>query len=341
MLNRVFVTATDKQGNVKWYNEYWEQGFTGYNASDILRTDSNSYIIAASESISSDTGHSLLVCIDSLGAVKWRFKGVPDQLESLVKSIAQLENGNLLYCTRRLYSLNGSIKTISKLVCRDTAFNLVWEKEISPTNWLFNSILDMKPTPDGNFVLAARWAPGPEFESPEWRAGCLYKFTPEGEELWMVCDTPYWGYPVPLTNQDLNVGGLAVLPSGSVVLAGSADRSIPSPQRIYGWMFKVDANGCQYAPCQVSASSPVGKPQKLHVFPIPVRGPVTVRLPDLPQGGRLEVFDAFGRKVLEKTTDPSVEAAYLDTTVWPSGTYFVQVYASGGRLVGVAKLVVL
>jgi len=337
--NKCFITKTDNQGNIQWRKEYGDSTVFSYGVFDIKAVNDSIFMVASVEA-TWDWGRSYLFTVDGNGEMLSSFKS-PLGEETAATSLEYLPNGRIIYTTNKISPLPSPIEkpSISKIVCRDTAFNLIWEKEVSPTNWYQNRIVDMKPTPDGNFVLAAKWAPGSNFETPEWAAGCLYKFTPDGEELWMVCDTPRWGVPTPLYYQDMYVGGLTVLPSGSVVLVGRADRWFQPPIRSFGWMFKVDANGCQYAPCQVSATEPQ-KPVMLKVYPNPGRGVVTLRLPDLPQGGRLEVFDAFGRKVQEKPTDPSVEMAYLDTTNWPPGTYIVQVNASGGRLVGVAKLLV-
>ncbi len=334
---RDFVTKTDKQGNVLWTKSYGDNPDLTYNMQSLSKLDENTFVIASVIGEAFIWARSHIYAIDSLGEVKWDFQG-PIATETAVTCIQYLENGHWLYATSEI---NTSINppyppSWNKLVCRDSAWNLVWEKRISPTNWWRNQSIDMKPTPDGNFVVAARWAPGPSPEEPQWIAGCLYKITPEGEEVWQVCDTAYWD--VSPVEVEPFVGGLVVLPSGSVVLVGRTDRYQPWPPRSYGWMFKVDANGCMYAPCSVPTEEP-SKPAELWAYPNPAASRITVRLPDLARGGQVEVFDTLGRLVANVRTAEAQEAAYFDVSDWSSGVYLLRL-VQDGRVLAAGRVVV-
>ena len=339
---RNYLIKTDKEGNILWEKEYWDDPNLTYNMRSMNKLDENTFVVGSviTQVIPPNMfgwAQSHIFAIDSLGDVKWEFKG-PVNDESRVTSVHRLANGNWLYTTLEAVLGSGTIylPTWTKVVCRDSAWNLVWEKRISPTNWWRNQEVDMKPTPDGNFVVAARWAPGPSPEEPQWIAGCLYKITPEGEEVWQVCDTAYWD--VSPVEVEPFVGGLVVLPSGSVVLVGRTDRYQPWPPRSYGWMFKVDANGCMYAPCSVPTEEP-SKPAELWAYPNPAASRITVRLPDLARGGQVEVFDTLGRLVANVRTAEAQEAAYFDVSDWSSGVYLLRL-VQDGRVLAAGRVVV-
>ncbi len=339
---RNFIVKTDNNGNILWKKEYGDNPTLTYNMRCLNKLDENTFIIGSviGQAIFPSTFYeprSHIFAIDSLGNVKWEFVGPIDK-ETRVTSVHHLPNGNWLYTTGEAITNTGIDPPPfwTKIVCRDSAWNLVWEKRISPTNWWRNQEVDMKPTPDGNFVVAARWAPGPSPEEPQWIAGCLYKITPEGEEVWQVCDTAYWD--VSPVEVEPFVGGLVVLPSGSVVLVGRTDRYQPWPPRSYGWMFKVDANGCMYAPCSVPVEEP-SKPAELWAYPNPAANRVTVRLPDLARGGQVEVFDALGRMVAEVRTEAGQEAAYFEVSGWSSGVYLLRL-VQDGRVLAAGRVVV-
>lgn len=343
-VQRDFVARADKQGNVLWYRSYGDVPELTYNMQYLDKLDNNTFVIGSVIGYSEGMGvnswsRSRIYAIDSLGDVKWDFQG-PILTETVVTSVQRTPDARWLYTTNHLDTAVNRpyFPNWSKVICRDSAWNLLWEKNISPNNWYRNQTFDMKPTPDGNYVVAARWAPGPTPDTAAWIGGCLYKFTPDGQELWRVCDTIHWG--IPGAEASLYVGGLTVLPSGSVVLAGRADRWKPTPTRSFGWLYKVDANGCMYAPCTVSADEPApSTPAPLWVYPNPASDWLTVRLPDLDGGGVLEAFDALGRPAGRMDTAAGQEAAYWEVGDWAPGLYALRLSA-GGRVLAAGRVLV-
>lgn len=76
-------------------------------------------------------------------------------------------------------------------------------------------------------------------------------------------------------------------------------------------------------------------------WPNPTRGPLTVSYPSLgPGGGRVEAFDALGRRVAESDLPPAPEGGTVpfDFSGAP-GAYFVRVSSSDGKHVGSARVV--
>ena len=310
-----------------------------YNMQQLSRLDDNTFVVASVIGEVLIWGQSHIYAIDSLGAIKWDFKG-PILTETAVTCIQHLENGRWLYATSDInVSINPPYSpSWNKLVCRDSSWNLVWEKRISPTNWWRNQTFDMKPSPDGNFVVAARWAPGPGPEEPQWIGGCLYKISPEGEEIWRFCDSVYW--PEPPGYAEPFAGGLVVLPSGSVVFIGRTEWYAPQPARSYGWMYKVDANGCRYEPCSVGLFTPNSTAFKLEIFPNPAQDQLSIRLPYLSEEALVQVLDPMGRTVLQMPVPSAQENVQLWLGEYPAGLYAIRLMQKG-RLLGVGKVLLM
>ena len=342
---RNYASRVDKQGNILWTKYYGDNASLNYITSSVLKLDENTIVIgAAIKKIINGPPYLLwakpwIFAVDTLGEVKWEWVSPKNNVgDGGPGSLHKLENGDWLHTTSDC-NLDGTPypPCWTKVVRRDSAWNLIWQTRISPTDWYRNQPLDMKLSPDGNYIVATESAPGPAPDQPQYIAGCLHKITPDGKELWMVCDTAFfdteshWQEPV--------VGGLVVLPSGSSILIGGVTRWAPDPPQSYGWMFKVDANGCMYAPCSVPVEAPEAPGIALSVYPNPASEHFTVRLPELSRSAVLETYDALGRLVVQLPVSPGQEAVSVSAVGWHAGLYAIRLVQQG-RVLGAYRVVI-
>jgi hypothetical protein len=181
-----------------------------------------------------------------------------------------------------------------------------------------NRIVDIKPTPDGNWVAVGQWAtphpPPPEF-GPNYLGGSTFKFTSDGDSLWARLDTAFWH---PDCGSENYLGGVAVLPSGSIIAAGYANTNCyPPTTRSWGWVLKISKDGCVDTLCITTSLEPEPALPEVIVYPNPTKGLVYVNGCDECE---IEVFDLLGRLVQKR----AYYDVPLDLSFLADGTYFLK-----------------
>ncbi len=336
-----FLTRTDAEGNVLWTKRYPEPG-RDQNSRCMKVLDENTIVIGSvlGNQNNQNWGKSRIFALDSLGNLKWDFR-VPDTNEGLVSDIIRLGNGDWLYLNKKFeFYSQDSVLAWTQLVRRDSDFNLIFAQRLSPTKWAWNLANDLVPSPDGHWIVSESTAlTGPDFSwigSGGW-AGCLTKITSDGEILWQTCDTIHWNIPGVLSEE--TASSHVVLPSGSSILIGFTNRYKPSPARSFGWMFKVDANGCMMEPCSVGTEDNEEAITGLRLYPNPASQTVQVLLSGSAEVGKLFVFNSLGSMMAVYDIEPGAQTQTVDVSLLASGLYFFRA-ERGGKLLFTEKLVV-
>ena len=325
-----FIKRVGPAGNKVWSRIYGEAGKNDILQS-LIKTDDNNYVIGGGRVSPQGTplpaswGKSWIFAIDSMGVMKWEWFS-PLNAEVGAMGLQQTKDNGWIYltATHEIVSPDETGNHI-KAVRRDSSFNLIWEKVLSPLGPAVNRIGDLVPTPDGNWVASGTWAykTGPGQDDITFY-NCLIKMNDQGDTLWTVrLKSPlgYDGISYP--------GGLTVMPSGSVVWALRYDRYEPSPAQSFGWLIKVDNDGCVDTLCQTSGllpELPDGEAAQLRVYPNPASTQVTFDLPELSNPALLSVFDVRGNLLWVKD--------FRSTTVWnteevSAGLYFYTLTSDG------------
>lgn len=334
-----FLTRTDAEGNVLWTKRYPEPG-RDQNSRCMKVLDENTIVIGSVlfNFSNQNWGKSRIFALDSLGNQKWDWR-VPDTNEGIISDIHQMDNGDWLYLNKKFeFFSQDSVLSWSQLVRRDSNFNLIFTQRLSPTKWAANLANDLIPSPDGNWIISESTAlVGPDFSwlgSSGW-AGCLTKITSDGDILWQTCDTIHWNIPGVLSEE--TASGHVVLPSGSSILIGFTNRYKPSPARSFGWMFKVDANGCMMEPCSVGTEEEVvAQTATLRLYPNPASQTVQVEARGSLEAGKLSVFNSLGSLVAVYDIESGSQTKTVDVSMLASGLYFFRV-ACGGKLLFTEK----
>ena len=325
----IFLKRIDAAGN-----EVWSRTYGGPIHNELIQSalpiDQNLVAIGGSKSssfstpIGSSWTKSWIFAVDKLGLIKWEWESPLNQ-EGGVVGLHQTEDKGWIYMTSTHQILNPETTANHiKVVRRDSSFNLVWERILSPLGPPTNRKSGFGPTPDGNWVAVGTWAykTGPGEYDREFY-NCVYKLNNQGDTLWGVrlkAPLGYEGIAYP--------GGITVLPSGSVVWALRYDRYEPLPGLSHGWLIKVDNEGCVDTLCALSDVNTLPEINKeaFQVFPNPAQQAVNFVLDtSFPSPVQIKVWDISGNLVWTQE--------FLSKTIWnvadvPTGFYFYTL--SGG-----------
>lgn len=314
-------------------NQIWSETYGTGSDSDAMRsfikTDDNTFVIGGGKyahyNASTNWTKSRIYAIDSLGNIKWDWYGPVDQ-EGAVYGLHKTADGGWIYLTptNEPNPIPDPVETYVshiKVVRRDSAFNLLWERTLSPVSSYWNSAGDLEATPDGNWVATGWWL------SDTYKT-CFYKISDQGDSLWCTCLTPPDN-----TEGVVEPGGIIVLPSGSTICTARYDKYVPGPAKTYGWLIKVDNDGCVDTLCELSAvlSPPPALSQKVLAYPNPATSKIVIAsdLPFKRQTGWY-FFDVFGRVLRSGIVDFETKNIEIDLGGLAEGLYFWQVTTPDG-----------
>jgi hypothetical protein len=324
----LFIKRISPTSQEVWTKEYGTP--TDYEfMTSFIKLDDSTFVAGVGKSpiyIGQDdwTRSRIFAIAPKLGLVKWDWLG-PLNEEASVHGLHQTPDKGWIYLTQT-YEPNPIPDPVEtwvahiKVVRRDSAFNLLWERTLSPTASYWNSVGDLEATPDGNWVATGWWL-------SETYKTCFYKISDQGDSLWCTCLTPPDN-----TEGVVEPGGVVVLPSGSAVCVARYDKYVPSPAKTYGWLIKVDNDGCVDTLCELSAVfSPLAQ-SSVKVYPNPAVSYVKILFDSyFPRQTTWTVFDAFGRSVRNGNIGLEVNSLEIDLAGLPNGLYFWEVRAPNGQ----------
>jgi hypothetical protein len=240
-----------------------------------------------------------------------------------------------LYCSAKLALINPVTfsKRLTVVRTGENINDVIWEKIISVSNDSYNQVLDIQPTPDGNWVavsqLIVNGLQPPEI-GPSYLSGGIYKITPDGDSLWSRIDTVFWH---PECGADNYLGGIATLSSGSIVAAGYANSICYTNERTYGWVIKVSKDGCLDTLCVVSSAGVEKAPDlDFNVYPNPATDFIYISNP-IPQDEHLQfnLFDNTGKWVYKSFLENAHENR-VEVRSYANGMYFYSITQNGSLL---------
>jgi len=325
--NVVFIQKISPEGDVIWEKKYGNQ-LNNSSFKSMEKVGTGKFVFGVTESsypgtapfvMGEDWARSWIFVIDSTGNILQEFKSAKYE-ESGSNGIHRTEDNGYIYATWELHILG--LYTLGwrvKVVKRDSNFNLVWSRFLSPITAPGNTVYELKPTPDGNWVALGQWTT-PDGSTYGWPAPCLYALTSNGDSLWSRCDTVVGNN---FSGDEL--GGFAVLPSGSIVSAGKVYHATDSTIRVLGWLYKVDKNGCLDTLC--SSITDVKTPQVadfgFEIYPNPTNRYINIRTL-APVPFVVTCYDTFGRVIFERS-----QVSYyceVDLSAQKPGLYFFAIH---------------
>ncbi len=323
MQNRLFVIKTDKQGKQIWRKNPVN---TPANVFEMSAYDANTFVLGATYAIPGQNS-SVLICIDSIGEMKWVKQSDYVFDQGPVLDFELLADSSWIITSGTWEDSPFGGKVMRLMVIRyDTDFNVLWRwTDDRPSN--FHQFTDLERTPDGNFI-ASGWKVTGVVKGD--LKGIHYKFTPEGEPLWMRLDSVYpdsiVGY------RGMHVEGTAILSSGSIISVGWAEKT--EPHGNYGFVMKITPGGCveETDNCwpAVATSDLVVESESLVVYPNPASDYITFSRKGeaWKPKSELVIMDIYGRVV--RHVSPQGGDYRMDVSGLNSGLYFYRYLVEGG-----------
>lgn len=335
----IFLMKVDKQGNFLWEKTYGQAGVREIMGS-LIKINDNHFAIGAQKvknpgsppyNASNTWVKSWLIEIDSLGNIINSSES-PLNIQGGMGGLKKMVNG-WLYGTIEFEILSQFEWGQRSKILRtgEDISDVIWEKHVSATTLLGNTISDLKPTPDGNWVAVGQWAtphPPPPMFGPNYLGGSTFKFTSDGDSLWARLDTAFWH---PDCGSENYLGGVVVLPSGSIIAAGYANSNCFNPERSYGWVLKISKDGCVDTLCVTTDVKIEPAIPEIVVFPNPTTGTIDVMGCDYCE---LEIYDMLGRLIQKQPYNNHS----LDLSFLADGTYLLKIL-NEDRIIRIEKII--
>lgn len=335
----IFLMKVDKQGNFQWEKTYGQAGVVDVPAS-LIKIDDNHFAIGAGKAKglgeppfnSNDTWtKAWLIEVDSLGNIINSTESQPN-VQAGLGGLKKLPSGWLY--TSAIFELHNEFEFGARGTIVRTGENIndvIWERTVGTTSIWLNGMFDIEPTPDGNWVAVGQWAwlPQPPNTGTGYLGGSTYKISPDGDSLWSRLDTAFWN---PDCGSENYLGGVEVLPSGSVVAAGYADSyCFPPTLRSYAWVLKISEDGCIDTLC-ITTDLKSGPPRpNVKVFPNPSSGIFNMKGIE---NCEAEIYDMLGRLIQRVLyNDHSIDLSLL-----ADGAYILKI-KNQGKIIKIEKII--
>ncbi len=191
----------------------------------VIQTNDNGYAICGSTTpYSGGQTNFYLLKTDSFGVANFQYSFGGSGIEQSYALEEMPDSGFLIAGFTNSFSVNNDYDVF--LVRTDKLGNLIWTKSLGTTNWDF--IYDMKPTPDGNFILIGNsYGSGSGTSS-----GYIVKIDASGNLLWQKFIE---------MNQLVILKQVAVRNDGSSIVCGSLSPSASYPAD--GFLAFLDSTG--------------------------------------------------------------------------------------------------
>ena len=344
-----FIMKTDEEGNKLWEIIYGELDlYDGFPS--IHKLENNELLLIGYTYTGSSTSPSAdvpwpdeainkhkFLRISSNGDIleEWENTGelVLDNENSIViRQMQRDEEGNFIQAGRIMH-----LEYISpdpepftfhecQIIKRDPDFNIIWNTPVGNHRGGGNQIHEIIPTQDNSWLgVGGNWVES-DGENRGYFAGFITKVDDYGNHLWTRTDTAFYAANPENNTISHTFNSVVTLPSGSIIATGRIENSNENPSRSYGWMIKLDKDGCLTPGCHPNLTG-VNFSNLLtsfELFPNPTSDYVTV------EGSgafSTEVYDSIGRRVLDRQA--FVDSGTLDFSLLPKGVYFVNIQTEG------------
>ncbi|PHI20531.1 hypothetical protein CEQ90_07200 [Lewinellaceae bacterium SD302] len=325
-----FVMRTDESGNKIWETSYGQQEVWEV-FKEILSISENEFLVSGAAGLSTSQvqnpsqqwSQNRVLKIDSTGNISEVWEG---EIKFYPTSVGMSK----LYPTidENWFSIGSNNMIIEgydlpvnqvEVTKRNESFEAIETITILDHTSSKNILTDLTPGLNQEWVTVGRYlheVPGPP--TYYYDAGLIAKVNEAGDLLWTRTDTLFYdasGY------SDHYLGGVVVLPSGSIIACGQVNSDIPAPGKSYGWLIKVDKDGCIEPGCNpTSSSSSLLDGTAFEVFPNPLSDQLNVSGP-----GRfdLELLDSNGR--LLQSSNGNVDQASFNLRTYPTGNYYLRI----------------
>jgi hypothetical protein len=327
------LLKTDSSGNYQWHQLFG--GNWAEHGTNVIETPDGGYLLGGYfwKPGYDHSMDAMLIKTDSLGNEEWtHYYGNPD-VDDDMALVTLVDDGNYLVATvYGEYIIAPEARTGRiYLIKVNNEGNTIWEKIIGP-KMMDSHIKNLRPTNDGNLIATGFFLD--DTTSDYIYKGFIYKFSQEGDSLWMR-DYNHFNNPY-----DWNMFYDACPTSDNGYIAiGKARPDMGGNNNM--WIVKTDSLGCDTPGCFTTVISEawiLKEKGNLRVWPNPANGKFSVQCLPAGQAGSefwvggtkmIRVYNSQGLKVEEIIIPEPDETISLKVESWPKGMYFLQLIVSG------------
>jgi len=276
--------------------------------------------------------------LDTLGNIINQYHTTDDKWHSTVAS-ATLPNGDFFvggwYSKGLIPGLNNG-EFQQKYIARfDKNLNLIWRKTFGISDG-YSAVNKLLISSDSTLVGCGTDGINTfnGQDSIGHGTGCIFKFSLNGESIWMHKYQAYDNFTYGEASQLLS---LDELPNAQgFVGSGFFDSQAPLLHR--GWVIKVDANGCLDASC-TDAVKEVDANEEVFIYPNPANNEFYIQINANVTCSTLNLYNVFGALVCStKITSNNINAITVSDYV--NGFYTYQLINDKQSIVSKGKLVI-
>jgi len=319
-----WVFKTDSLGNL-----LWEKQFDGYGLEDkfdkVIITPDGNIICAGVTVINAVTGLDYVVKLNQQGDTIWtrEFGGIGG---GGIFDLNNTQDGGFIGCGATEGAIGDQRASVYKL---DSLGNLLWYNTYARGSGVgeYYSFSAIHELPNGNFMAA-----GVDFDYtqvPSKPRERLMMFDALGDSLWSKQYTHYGD-----SSEDYLLN-MKPTSDGGFIFCGYIINS-GSPLRNDAWIVKVDSNGCDNIPCQLSVGLSEEEElrimnKELKVYPNPANDWLTISIDNyLSNSIVIEVFDLMGKQMLSEIKTPSNNKIKMNTSTFSNGIYLFRLIFQDG-----------
>lgn len=320
----MFLLKTDPEGHKLWEKSYGDPIRDNYYGS-IVKVNDNEFVIGGATTNPQTQPEpvmntSIFYVIDSLGNIKSSWQSQLSLTDVGVGfGMYQTEQKGWIYSTiEARIQPDGFVESKLCFIERDSNYNLVNRKTYGDFHNR-NLLRNLKKLNNGDYLMlgsrVVHFDPPAQFSA--LHMGSLLRISPSGDSLWNFVDTAF-AYA---TN---TIYDAVELPSGSIIACGYSRTT--NPYKDWGWIIKVNQNGCiDTLNCtEISAVHPVPQSDPLKIYPNPATDFIYL---DFSESKALdyEVFDLSGHLILQGV----LHGERLDIRMLKPGAYLLKIREKG------------
>ncbi len=337
-----FVMKTDIKGNKQWELNYGDFGIDN-SFLDMHQISDNEYLLVGGSTFNDGImplSQAWLkynaIKIDSLGNILWEWESEQlgfDQFKTLLLELNKDVDGNWVsHGTTSFIYDESTIVRQCEIMKRDTNFNIIWSTSFGDFPSAFNFFYDITQTPDGGWVAAGQTIHVFDELDPNdetagvFIGGYLAKVNAQGDSLWSRADTVFASHVYDARG---SLGAVVALPSGSTIACGTMNRYNIDPPQSYGWVIKVDKDGCLIPNCNPTTSGVnlASFIEGVEVFPNPTTDFVQVSYDGIFD---IEIYNNTGQLLEYKKN--LAQQTTMNLMPYPKGAYILKIKSSEGTL---------
>lgn len=316
-ISTILIKA-DNHGEVLWERKF-EASNKSFKAGLIIPESDTTFLIGMEISQGTNNFRSAIFKVNEEGDTI--FEWINDTNKTLSpRRIIKSEDGGVIFVCKSFKEMNANNYPLYQgYICKlDSSFNKEWELKLGHQSYITH-FLNMIPTYDNNYIAVGAIADTFQTENTWRQKGWVVKFDNNGEVIW---DRKIYSN----ANQHSVITDIIEAEDHNLIACGqSQSNNEDYPHR--GWLLKLDEWGCLDSEwCGPNTISKIPKaPSGIIISPNPAFDRVTV-LYDAPSRygnlGKIHVVSMSGQLYFEAEITNQTEEFVIQTSDWPSATYF-------------------